>query len=102
MPGERGLVDYDGNNRRTPLLFCLGCVRLLSCVNKHTRGSLQSVRRDEMNRTVETELRKSGTHITLESPTVVDRKYKDDITARIEGFGQDIEVLRLRRPDALW
>lgn len=42
------------------------------------------------------------THITLESPAVVHGKDQDHVMATVEGFGESVEVLRLRRPGILW
>lgn len=56
---------------------------------------------------VQTSLQKSGlgereTHVALECPAVVHGEDEDDVTARVEGFGEDIEILGLGRPYALF
>ena len=45
--------------------------------------------------------RKHHAYIALESPTTVHGEHEDNIVASIEGVGQHVEVLGLRRPDAL-
>lgn len=42
------------------------------------------------------------THVALKCPAVVHGEDKDDVTARVEGFGEDIEILGLGRPYALF